>query len=157
MSGTATGHAIYSDGAARGNPGPAGAGGIIINNVGEIISEVSEYLGEQTNNAAEYLALILTLERACELGFDQIRIFADSELLVKQLRGEYRVKNAGLIPLHRRARELINALSVTSMEHIPREQNSAADCLANDAIDGYQSGDKEVISIDGTKGQTSLF
>jgi ribonuclease HI len=125
----------YSDGGARGNPGPAGVGGQIQAGDGEILAEISEYIGETTNNIAEYTALILTLERAREFAARELEIRADSELMVKQLKGQYKVKNEGLKPLHSRAKELISAYGKVNICHVYREQNKRADELANEALD----------------------
>jgi ribonuclease HI len=125
----------YSDGGARGNPGPAGAGGQIQTCDGEVLAEISEYLGETTNNIAEYKALILTLERAREFASEELEIRADSELVVKQLNGEYKVKNEGLKPLFLRVKELIAGYDRVKIIHVYRKQNKRADELANEALD----------------------
>lgn len=126
--------AIYTDGAARGNPGEAGAG-VVIKSGEETIEEICRYLGETTNNVAEYNAAIIGLSRAAELCSPRVRLFADSELMVRQLNGEYRVKNNGLIPLYNRAKELIAKIGVVEVIYIPRGRNKEADKLANKAID----------------------
>lgn len=126
---------VFSDGAARGNPGPAGAGAVIESADGEVIERLGRYLGVATNNQAEYEGLILGLERALELGATEIEVFADSELLVRQLRGEYRVRNEGLVPLWQRARALLARFARVALTHIPRERNAAADAMSNRAID----------------------
>jgi len=127
---------VYTDGAARGNPGPAGAGAHLEDSAGKTVDSVERYLGEATNNVAEYTALLLGLERARELGARQVEIRADSELMVKQMRVEYRVRNAGLKPLFERARTLAAHFDVVTYVHVRREFNQAADRLANLAIDG---------------------
>jgi len=127
---------IYSDGAARGNPGPAGAGAVLKARDGRVIVEVCRYLGEMTNNQAEYRALILGLEEARQIGAEQISIFADSELVVKQINGEYKVKNEGIRPLHAEAVKLLRTFGEYTIEHLPRDENRHADRLANLAIDG---------------------
>lgn len=132
---------LHTDGAARGNPGPAGAGGEIRNDDGKLLAEVFEYLGEATNNVAEYKALILTLERALLFNPQEIEVRADSELLVKQLRGEYKVKNEGLKPLYARIKVLSANLKKFEVRHVYRSENTHADELANMAIDAYQSGE----------------
>ena len=134
-----TSFVIHSDGAARGNPGPAGAGAVIAAPSGEVVAEVSEYLGEMTNNQAEYRALVLALEEAQRRGATELAIFADSELLVRQVRGEYRVKNEGLRPLFERVRTLLRGIGRYTIQHVPRERNAHADALANRAIDRKQS------------------
>ncbi|MFA4874957.1 MAG: ribonuclease HI family protein [bacterium] len=126
---------IHSDGAARGNPGPAGAGAVLSSPGGELVAEVSEYLGEMTNNQAEYRALLLALEEARRHGATRLEIYADSELMVRQLRGEYKVKNEGLKPLHREILRHLREVGRYTIEHVPREKNSHADALANKAID----------------------
>jgi len=126
---------IHSDGAARGNPGPAGAGAVIRDERGEVVAEVVRYLGETTNNQAEYKALIFALEEAMRLGATELAIYADSELMVKQVRGEYKVKNEGIKPLHDEIRRALREIGRYTIEHLPRERNKEADKLANRAID----------------------
>ena len=126
---------IYSDGAARGNPGPAGAGVQILDEAGRVVDESQRYLGEATNNVAEYSALLLGLERAKALGGTALELRADSELIVKQMRGEYRVRNAALQELCSRAHALAAGFESVRYVHVPREQNRGADRLANRAID----------------------
>ncbi|MBI4734047.1 MAG: ribonuclease HI family protein [Rubrobacteridae bacterium] len=129
---------VYSDGGARGNPGPAGAGGQILNVNGEVLAEISEYLGETTNNIAEYTALILTLEKSQTFRAEEIEIRADSELMVKQLNGEYKVKNEGLKPLHAKVKGLMAPYKRVNIKHIYRSENKRADELANQAMDIYK-------------------
>lgn len=126
---------VYADGAARGNPGPAGAGVRIEDARGRRVSEAARYLGEATNNVAEYRALILGLELARELGASEVELRADSELIIRQMTGEYRVRNVRLQELHRQAQALEQAFRSVGYVHIRREQNRAADRLANLAID----------------------
>lgn len=126
---------IYTDGAARGNPGPAGIGVVIKNDKGEVLHEISSFLGQATNNVAEYNALITALEKAVTLNAQQVELFTDSELVVKQIKGEYRVKNEGLKPLYRKAKDLIQQLGNFTITHVPREKNMEADRLANQGID----------------------
>lgn len=125
---------IYTDGASRNNPGEAGAGVYILQD-GRPIERIARYLGKTTNNIAEYTAAIAGFERAVKLGATSVRLFADSELLVKQLNGQYKVKNEGLKPLYGKARELIAKIGKVEVQYIPREQNKEADALANKAID----------------------
>jgi ribonuclease HI len=125
---------IYTDGASRNNPGEAGAGVFIMQD-GLLFEQIAQYLGTTTNNVAEYTAAITGLERAVQLGASSVRLFADSELIVKQINGLYKVKNEGLKPLHARARELIAKIASVEVQYIPREQNKEADSLANKAID----------------------
>lgn len=131
---------LYTDGAARGNPGPAGAGWCICEAKGKVLAEDKKYLGEQTNNQAEYQALLLGLEGVQKFGRAQeinLKIYADSELLVKQIQGEYKVKNEGLKPLFRQAILTLSQLGGYTIKYVPREANSDADRLANEAIDEY--------------------
>ena len=125
----------YIDGGARGNPGPAGYGVRIEDEQGGLINEFSGFLGTSTNNVAEYNGLLAALRYAREHGHRNIRIKSDSELLVKQMRGEYRVKNAGLQPLYQQALTLAEGLERIVFEHVRREQNKDADRLANLAMD----------------------
>ena len=126
---------IFSDGGARGNPGPAGVGAVIYSDNGEVLAEVSEYLGIATNNQAEYKALIFALKRAKEMGAKKIMCYLDSELVVKQLNREYKVKNKDLAPLFLEVHNLSINFKNISYHHIPREENKAADKLANIAMD----------------------
>lgn len=125
---------IFTDGGSRGNPGPAGSGAVLISE-GETICEISEYLGIATNNVAEYTALVLALEKALVLGFREVEVRTDSELMVKQMIGQYRVKNEGLIPLFKKARGLASRFASFQIAHVPRENNKDADRLANRAMD----------------------
>jgi ribonuclease HI len=126
---------LYTDGAARGNPGPAGAGAVILNPEGHIVAKLGKFLGESTNNVAEYMGLILGLKRAKAMGIRELQVFADSELLVKQLSGEYAVKAEHLRPLHDEAKGLLQAFEWIEVRHIPREENAQADAMSNRAID----------------------
>ena len=129
---------IYTDGGARGNPGPAGAGAVILKG-GKEVGHVSKYLGEQTNNFAEYEALILALDKAAKLfksPLEAVTVYMDSELIVKQMKGEYRVKNPELKKQHERVRLLImKSFPSITFEHVRREKNTVADQYANDAMD----------------------
>lgn len=128
---------IYVDGASRGNPGRAGAGAVIKDAKGNIVKLLTRDLGSATNNVAEYEALILALEEALILAPGSgVSVFADSELVVKQIRGEYKVKNETLKGLHAIAAKLTSAFPSFKITHIPREKNKEADKLANQAIDG---------------------
>jgi ribonuclease HI len=126
---------LYADGAARGNPGPAGIGVVIENERGRVLKEVSQFIGRKTNNQAEYMALIQGLEAAAEYQADAIQIRLDSELLVHQLKGEYKVKSPLLKPLRNQVQKLLTRYKVVGIEHIERQYNRAADRLANRAID----------------------
>jgi ribonuclease HI len=128
-------YTVYSDGAARGNPGPAGAGAVIFDADNNLVHELEKYLGHTTNNVAEYEALLLALEKLVAMQVSHVTVYADSELMVKQIRGEYRVKNSKLVPLYQKAKALIKNISHFDIEHVPRERNKAADRLANHAID----------------------
>jgi ribonuclease HI len=130
---------LFCDGAARGNPGPAGAGAVLKNGNGEIVAEISEYLGETTNNQAEYRALLFGLEKAARLHVKDLKIFLDSELVVKQLKGDYRVKHPDLIPLHQQVLSHLKKFPSCEVSHVYREKNKEADKLANLAIDGHFS------------------
>lgn len=125
----------YTDGGARGNPGPAGYGVLIQDESERTVAKLSEYLGHQTNNSAEYQALIAALEYALEHGYKALRVISDSELLVRQIRGIYKVKNPTLQDLHARARQLIRQLDWFAIEHVLRGKNQEADRLANAAMD----------------------
>lgn len=125
----------HSDGGARGNPGPAGYGVVIKDETGRRVAALSEYLGHQTNNFAEYQGLIAALEYAIQRGPKALKLISDSELLVKQIKGIYKVKNAVLQDLHARAKELIARMEWFSIGHAMREHNQEADRLANEAMD----------------------
>src|ERR1700758_215228 len=125
----------HIDGGARGNPGPSGYGVVIQDETGEKVAALSEYLGHQTNNFAEYRGLIAALEYALEHGPKALKLISDSELLVRQIKGIYKVKNATLQDLHSRAKQLIAQLDWFSIGHAFREQNQDADRLANEAMD----------------------
>jgi ribonuclease HI len=125
------------DGGSRGNPGPAGYGVRVEQPDGTIV-EIKEFLGTCTNNVAEYSGLLAALRWAAEHGVSQLRIRSDSELLIKQMRGEYRVKNPGLQPLYEEARALARTIGRVTFEHVRRESNTEADRLANEAMDQGQ-------------------
>jgi ribonuclease HI len=125
----------YSDGASRGNPGPASIGAVVIDPRGRVRHEVSERLGATTNNVAEYRGLIAALEAALALGARRVEARLDSELLVRQAIGRYRVKNPGLVPLHNRVLDLRGRFDEVVFRHVPRTQNKRADALANQALD----------------------
>lgn len=125
---------LHADGGSRGNPGPAGAGGVLLDQEGRILADFALFLGTATNNEAEYRALIEGLKRAAALKPSRLVVRMDSLLVVKQMRGEYRVKDRKLLPLHLEARRSFPPCPVL-FEHVPREQNALADRLANQAID----------------------
>ena len=126
---------LMVDGAARGNPGEAGCGAIIYDESGEVVEELCHYLGHTTNNVAEYQALLIGLEGVLRLGVKRLQIRSDSELLVRQLNGIYRVKDERLKELYKRASGLLRQLDAYRINHVPREHNRVADRLANQAID----------------------
>ena len=125
----------HSDGGARGNPGPAGYGVVIQDQAGRKVAALNRYLGHQTNNFAEYQGLIAALEYAIEHGHKALKVVSDSELLVRQIKGIYKVKNATLQELHGRAKQLIAQMDWFSIDHALREHNREADDLANQAMD----------------------
>lgn len=127
------------DGASRGNPGPAAIGVVIQDHEGSTNLEISHYIGQATNNQAEYRALITALEEAARLGAGHVDIRTDSKLMVEQIMGNYRVRNAGLKPLFDRAVRLLSACGTHTIAHIPRSQNAPADALANTALDNRNS------------------
>jgi probable phosphoglycerate mutase len=126
---------LYTDGGSRGNPGPAAYGVRVETAEGELVTEFGEALAPTTNNVAEYRGLIAGLEWALAHGHRDVRVRSDSELLVKQMRGEYRVKHPGLQPLHAEARHLVARIGSVLFEHVRREKNKHADRLANEAMD----------------------
>ncbi|GAH90280.1 unnamed protein product [marine sediment metagenome] len=128
---------IYADGASRGNPGPAAIGAVIKDERGRLIASISQRIGKATNNQAEYRAIISALEEADRLGARQVDIKMDSELVVKQINGEYRVKKATLKPLYRQVKQRQGSLEGFTITHILRQQNIEADKLANKALNGY--------------------
>lgn len=128
---------IFTDGGARGNPGPAGIGIVIKSLSHEVIESYGRYIGETTNNQAEYKALISALEKAVELRAEEAECFLDSELLVKQLNHEYKVRDKDLAPLFLRVWNLLNKFKKVTFKHIPRERNKEADKLVNEAIDRH--------------------
>lgn len=132
-------HLANIDGASRGNPGPASYAVILKNPAGKIILELGKKIGRETNNVAEYYALLAALDYAVSQGIRALRIRSDSELLVRQMKGHYKVKSADLKPLHERASKLARHLGYFAIEHVPREMNRDADALANAALDGIDS------------------
>jgi len=126
---------MHIDGAARGNPGPA-AYAVVLARPGEAVIEEAQPIGEATNNVAEYTALVEGLGLAAELGVKKLSLHSDSELLVKQMNGEYRVKNPDLLELYQEAKRLIGRFERVTLSHVRREQNKRADQLGNEALDG---------------------
>jgi ribonuclease HI len=127
---------VNVDGGARGNPGPAAAAAVVSTSDGEVLTERSEAIGEATNNVAEYRALLLGLELARELGAEEVEVVGDSELVVRQVKGEYRVKDAALRALHQRVAAALSDFDRWTIRHVRREQNAEADRLVNERLDG---------------------
>jgi len=125
----------YTDGASRGNPGPASYGVVIQDARGRTIETLSEYVGTATNNVAEYRALLAAMEYASEKHVQKLKIYCDSELITRQMQGRYRVQSPDLKPLYERARQLAKRFDDFSIQNLPREQNREADRLANEALD----------------------
>ena len=126
---------VASDGAARGNPGPAGAGAVVFDEHGQVLERLGKFLGRQTNNVAEYQGLLLGLRRAQELGAEELEVVADSELIIRQLSGAYQVRAPALRELHSEALSLLKAFRKVKLVHVPRAQNAEADEMSNRAID----------------------
>ena len=126
---------VHVDGGARGNPGPAAAAAVVSSPDGDVLDEASELLGVVTNNVAEYRGLLLGLERARALGADEVEVVNDSELVARQVNGEYKVKHPDMKPLHAAAREALGSFRTWSMRSVPRARNAAADALVNQALD----------------------
>ncbi|MGI6657208.1 MAG: ribonuclease HI family protein [Desulfobulbus sp.] len=126
---------LFTDGASRGNPGLAGAGVVLLNGAGEELAAFSFFLGVCTNNVAEYKALLLGLDQALERRCMRLDLFLDSELIVRQIQGVYKVKNETLLLLYRQVQERLDRLERWSVHHVPRSQNARADQLANQGID----------------------
>ncbi|MBN2566102.1 MAG: ribonuclease HI family protein [Candidatus Eisenbacteria bacterium] len=126
---------LRTDGGARGNPGPGGAGFVLEDVSGGLIASGGKFLGEVTNNVAEYEALLWGLRVAAERGVSHLTVYSDSELLVKQMNGVYRCKHPNMIPLYKQAKALVKRFDSTDIQHVRREQNADADRLANEAMD----------------------
>jgi ribonuclease HI len=129
---------MFADGGSRGNPGPAASGAVLFDEAGAVLREVGTFLGVATNNVAEWTGLLTGLEAALELGVDDLAVRLDSELVVKQISGAYRVKNEGLIPLHANAKVLLRKFAHVDVKHVPRKQNAAADALVNQVLDAHR-------------------
>ncbi|MFL5869715.1 MAG: ribonuclease HI family protein [Solirubrobacterales bacterium] len=125
---------VNVDGGARGNPGPAAIAAVVSTPAGEVLESRGEVIGSATNNVAEYRALLLGIELARARGADEVELIGDSELIVKQVNGEYRVKDAGLRPLHAQVRAALEGFRRWSIRHVRREHNAAADALVNEAL-----------------------
>ena len=153
--GAARGFIIRTDGAARGNPGPASLGAVLIETAGpesrrpnaRPIATISEYLGVQTNNVAEYTGVLRALALAEELGAREVDLLLDSKLIVEQVNGRWKVKDSKMIPLHAEARARLAKFSRWSATHVPRAQNKQADALCNEAIDRAQAGGSRVVIV----------
>lgn len=131
-------HAAYRmniDGGSRGNPGPAAYGVVVRDPSGKIVARLKKYIGRYSNNVAEYYGLIAALDYAQAHGIHALRVESDSELLVKQMRGRYRVKSEDLKPLFERAKKMSQSFAFFRIDHVYREQNAQADALANEAMD----------------------
>jgi probable phosphoglycerate mutase len=126
------------DGGARGNPGPAAYGVVVRNARGDLLAELSDYLGLQTNNFAEYSGLLAALEYAAQARYQSIKVLSDSELLVRQMQGRYKVNSPGLKPLFDKARRLVDKFHVFAIEHVLRERNKEADRLVNKVLDARE-------------------
>jgi ribonuclease HI len=126
---------MFADGGSRGNPGPAASGAVLFGEDGEVLREVGTYLGVATNNVAEWTGLLTGLQAALELGVDDLAVRLDSELVVKQISGAYRVKHEGLIPLHAKAKALLRKFARVDVRHVRRKENAAADALVNAVLD----------------------
>jgi ribonuclease HI len=130
---------LFTDGAARGNPGPAGLGLVLEDDEGMRLWGGHRYLGTATNNQAEYMALIEGLQEAARWKPERLEVYMDSQLVVEQLAGRYRVKNSDLRPLYEKARQLLGSFDQAAVRHVPREKNRGADALANRAIDEHKA------------------
>lgn len=126
---------IFTDGGARGNPGPAGSGAVVLSPEGDVLLELKRFLGTETNNVAEYTAIVMGLEGARELCATVVNVYMDSELAVRQLNGIYRVRNARLMKFYLEVQELVRHFERVTFTHVRRERNKHADRLVNQAID----------------------
>lgn len=131
---------VNVDGGARGNPGPAAIGIVVRDGAGEVVEEAGERIGEATNNVAEYKALLRGIELAASQGATEVELIGDSELVVRQVEGKYKVKNAGIKPLHEEVKRALREFDSWSIRHVPRAQNADADRLVNQALDGVLDG-----------------
>ena len=127
---------IYTDGACRGNPGPSGIGAIILKG-DKVVHEISKFIGTVTNNVAEYEALLAALDYCVKKKLSPVEILADSQLMIRQLSGQYKVKHPNMIPLYERAKEYLKHLKCEGFTHVPREENTHADRLSNEGIDRH--------------------
>lgn len=146
----------HIDGGARGNPGPAGYGVVITDQAARKVAALSEYLGHQTNNYAEYSGLLAALDYSLTHGHKALKVVADSELLVKQIQGEYKVKSPSLLELYQRARKMIGQLEWFSIQHVLRGGNQEADRLANLAMDKGMGRNRNVVATRGEDARRSM-
>jgi ribonuclease HI len=130
---------LYVDGGARGNPGPSGIGVVVTDADGNELARANDYIGVATNNTAEYRALLLGLEQARALGARQVEVVNDSQLVARQVQGEYKVKSQDLRPLHRAALQALRGFDRWAIRSVPRAENEVADALVNEAIDAEES------------------
>ena len=126
---------IFTDGGARGNPGPAASGAVLKDVSGAVVATASKYLGETTNNQAEYMAIIIGLEKAKEMGATDVELYMDSELATKQLKGEYKVKHPEIAKRFVEVKNLLHAFDRVSFSHVRREKNKEADAIVNEVLD----------------------
>jgi ribonuclease HI len=129
---------LFADGGSRGNPGPAASGAVLYDEEGDLVEEIGTFLGVATNNVAEWTGLLQGLKAAIARGVDDLAVRLDSELVVKQLSGAYRVKHPGLIPLHAEAKSLLRKFARVDVRHVPRKQNAAADAVVNQVLDAHR-------------------
>ncbi len=126
---------LFADGGSRGNPGPAASGAVLYDESGEVLEEIGLFLGVTTNNVAEWTALVAGLKAALAREVSELAVRLDSELVVRQLSGQYKVKHPGLIPLHAEAKALLRKFAATDVQHVRRKQNAAADAVVNRVLD----------------------
>ncbi len=152
---------VHTDGAARGNPGPASIGVYVTTPKGDVVASFNQYIGETTNNFAEYTALMHALRLVSAFDLESLRLFSDSDLMVQQVKGNYRVKEPHLKSLHSQVTSMLGNFPKWRIDHVPREKNKEADSLANQALDDYERGTRRVRPPQPQqpprKPQTSLF
>jgi ribonuclease HI len=142
---------LFADGGSRGNPGPAASGAVLVGPDGAVLREYAEFLGVATNNVAEWRALVVGLEGALELGIRELDVRLDSELVVRQLSGVYRVKHPDLVPFHARARRLLAQFAAVDVRHVRRADNALADAVVNRCLDEATRPGQRGTPDDGTK------
>jgi ribonuclease HI len=143
---------LFADGGSRGNPGPAASGAVLVAPDGSVQREFSEFLGVATNNVAEWRALVIGLEGALALGISELDVRLDSELVVRQLSGVYRVKHPDLLPLHARARRLLGQFAAVDVRHVRRAENALADAVVNRCLDEATRPEQRGAAGEGPKG-----